>query len=107
MDINVEKNISAWDDILDGHIFGGYLPVCSDITTEAEKVNVFVNNIYGHQIQLEINVKDIPAATILRFYHAFTVLLSNQPDGKFSGDNMFHNQFLCCYFCKRKYRIKQ
>jgi len=95
MDINVGKNISAWDDVLDGNVFGGYPPVCSDITTEAEKVEVFVHNLYGHQKQLDNDVKDILAATILRFYHEFTVLLSNQPDGKFSGDNIFHNQF--CY----------
>ena len=69
--------------------------MCSDITTEAEKVEVFVNNLYGHQKQLDNDVKDILAATILRFYHEFTVLLSNQPDGKFSGDNIFNNQF--CY----------
>ena len=67
--------------------------MCSDITTEAEKVEEFVNNLYGHQKQLDNDVKDILAATILRFYHEFTVLLSNQPDGKFSGDNIFHNQF--------------
>jgi hypothetical protein len=67
--------------------------VCSDITTEAEKVEVFVNNLYGNQKQLDNDVKDILAATILQFYHDFTVLLSNQPDGKFSGDNMFHHQF--------------
>ena len=50
MDINVGKNISAWDDVLDGNVFGGYPPVCSDITTDAEKVKVFVNNLYGRQI---------------------------------------------------------
>eukprot|EP00957_Ditylum_brightwellii_P117258 8942623-Ditylum_brightwellii.AAC.1 len=65
MDINVGKNISAWDDVLDGNVFDGYPPVCLDITTEAEKVQVFVNNLYGHQIQLDSNVKDILAATIL------------------------------------------
>eukprot|EP00957_Ditylum_brightwellii_P034756 2634201-Ditylum_brightwellii.AAC.1 len=81
MDINVGKNISAWDDVLNGNIFGGYPPVCSDITTEAEKVNGFAKNLYGHQKQLDSNVKDILAATILRFYHEFTVLLSNQQDG--------------------------
>eukprot|EP00957_Ditylum_brightwellii_P183295 13962097-Ditylum_brightwellii.AAC.1 len=65
MDINVGKNISTWDDVLDGNVFGGYSPVCSDITTEAKKVEVFVNNLYGHQKQLDNNVKDILAATIL------------------------------------------
>eukprot|EP00957_Ditylum_brightwellii_P011578 875056-Ditylum_brightwellii.AAC.1 len=72
MDINVGKNISAWDDVLDGNLFGGYPPVCFVITTEAEKVNVFVNNLYGYQIQLDSNVKDILAATILQFHHEFT-----------------------------------
>eukprot|EP00957_Ditylum_brightwellii_P160384 12209600-Ditylum_brightwellii.AAC.1 len=102
MDINVVKNISAWNDILDGNASGGYPPVCSDIITEAEKVNVFVNNLYRHQIQLYSNVKDILAATILHFYHEFTVLLSRQPDGKFSGDNMFHNQFFALLLLQKK-----
>eukprot|EP00957_Ditylum_brightwellii_P151337 11523845-Ditylum_brightwellii.AAC.1 len=65
MDINVGKNISARDDVLDGNVFGGYPPIYSDITAEVEKVNVFVNNLYGHQIQLDGDVKDILAATIL------------------------------------------
>eukprot|EP00957_Ditylum_brightwellii_P073780 5606802-Ditylum_brightwellii.AAC.1 len=65
MDINVGENASACDDVLDGNVFSGYPPVCSDITTEAEKVQVFVNNLYGHQIQLDSNVKDTLAATIL------------------------------------------
>eukprot|EP00957_Ditylum_brightwellii_P104784 7986706-Ditylum_brightwellii.AAC.1 len=81
MDINVRKNISAWDDVLGCNVFGGYPPVYSDITAEAEKVHIFVNKLYGHQIQLDSNVKDILAATILWLYHEFTVLLSNQPDG--------------------------
>eukprot|EP00957_Ditylum_brightwellii_P021443 1617886-Ditylum_brightwellii.AAC.1 len=81
MDINVGKNISAWDNIFDGNVFGGYPPVCFDTTTEAEKVQVFVNHLYGHQKQLDSDVKDILAATILQFYPEFTVLLSNQPDG--------------------------
>eukprot|EP00957_Ditylum_brightwellii_P127538 9725833-Ditylum_brightwellii.AAC.1 len=65
MDINVGKNTSVWDDFLDGNVFGGYPPVCSDITTEAEKVQAFVKNLYGHQIQWDSNVKNVLTATIL------------------------------------------
>eukprot|EP00957_Ditylum_brightwellii_P072194 5487976-Ditylum_brightwellii.AAC.1 len=42
MDINVGKNISAWDDVLGGNVLGGYPPVCSNISTEAEKVQAEV-----------------------------------------------------------------
>eukprot|EP00957_Ditylum_brightwellii_P094911 7228295-Ditylum_brightwellii.AAC.1 len=38
MDSNVGKNLSAWDDVLEGNVFEGYPPVCLGITAEAEKV---------------------------------------------------------------------
>eukprot|EP00957_Ditylum_brightwellii_P020296 1531739-Ditylum_brightwellii.AAC.1 len=76
MDIDVGKNISAWDDILDGNVFGSYPPVCSDITTEAEKVQaeVCVGFMSRNQYYLSGNWIDEPNLGV----KSFAMTIDNQ-----------------------------
>eukprot|EP00957_Ditylum_brightwellii_P211544 15366301-Ditylum_brightwellii.AAC.1 len=54
MDTNVGKNLSAWDDVLDGNAFGGYPLVCSYITIDSDNVQYSLSGDLNDEPELGI-----------------------------------------------------
>ena len=66
----------------DGNFRGGHPPTLSDITTNHEQVDLFVEFLFLHEDGYSIDIKKILCASIFRFYEDFIKLLSFHPDPK-------------------------
>ena len=86
-DLVAGKSIASWCLQLCGEIIGGYPPMMEDISTDKEKISAFFHLLFDHQENIEMKVKHIRAATILRFHNQFLDLIKMDPKERFEDPN--------------------
>lgn len=84
------KVLAGWSNGNDDARFTcGCPPTCSDIVTEKEKVQSFIESLMGHNNHVPKAVKEILVANMLRFWDDFIEILDKEPNGKYK-DVMEH-----------------
>ena len=94
-DIETGKKMSGWIHEIDGKIFGGYPATFESVKKEKVKLKLFVDALLVHQIHLDVHVKELLVAGVLRFYPRFIQSVRNEPTGKFIFRQQFDYDF--CY----------
>lgn len=79
------KVLAHWTMKFGNSYFGGYPPVLSDITTESEKVKVFMSLLFKNHADLDTKVVELLTGSLLRFHGDFIELIQKEPNGKFKN----------------------
>jgi hypothetical protein len=81
------KSLAGWSFKYCGTIIGGYPPVLEDIVTEVEKVEAFFNLLFGKFVNVDVTVRRLLLASLLRFYNEVVEHISGEPNGKYLSLN--------------------
>ena len=95
--------IAGWTQVMGQGYHGGVPPTLDDIFDEKDKVDKFVQSLLGHHIHIDMDMKKLLVANMLRHWKEIIDVIQKEPKGRFKDEGWKGHPYIAqvltaCYY---------